>query len=134
MQGKEQDATDENLAALQAYLHTLSPPPSLATARGILGTEAIQRGRQVFHRTGCIDCHREPSYTSPMIYDVGLRDELGTKKFNPPSLRGVSQGGPYFHDNRAKTLNDVFAKYKHKGSGDLERNELRDLLEFLKGL
>ncbi len=36
-------------------------------------------------------CHALPEYTSPGRYDVGLRDEVGNREFNPPSLRGAEQ-------------------------------------------
>jgi cytochrome c peroxidase len=62
---------------------------------------------------------------------VGLKDEAGYRHFNPPSLRGVSQGGPFFHDNRAATLTEVFTKYRHQLKKKLTKRELADLLNFL---
>ena len=40
-------------------------------------------------------------FTLDRIANVKLKDEKGLTKFNPPSLRGVSQDGRYFHDSRA---------------------------------
>jgi cytochrome c peroxidase len=65
---------------------------------------------------------------------VGLRDEAGGSHFNPPSLRGVSQGGPYFHDNRARTLEELFTRYRHQIAGQLSGQEVRDLIHFLGSL
>jgi cytochrome c peroxidase len=126
--------TDEQVRDLVAYLKTLPPPPSLTAARGTTDAEAVKRGRQVFEREKCAKCHAPPSYTSPGTYDVGLRDEAGETHFNPPSLRGVSQGGPYFHDGRAATLEEVFTRHRHRLADALSDDELRDLLHFLRSL
>jgi cytochrome c peroxidase len=118
---------------LAAYLRSLPPPPPLAPAGGT-GAEAVRRGREVFDRQSCGSCHAPPAYTSVGTYDVGLRDEAGNTHFNPPSLRGVGQGGPYFHDNRAATLEEVFAQKRHQLRGELSKRELADLLAFLRSL
>ena len=132
MQGPDPGA--DQIEDLTAFLQTLSPPPSLLGARGVVNSEAVQRGRKVFAKEKCALCHVPPTYTSPKTYDVGLRDELGGTQFNPPSLRGVSQGGPYFHDNRAVTLEEVFTRYRHQLSDKLSGQELSDLLWFLGSL
>src|SRR5581483_632524 len=103
-------------------------------ARGTVDEEAFKRGRKVFSQQKCATCHAPPIYTSAKTFDVGIHDELGGKHFNPPSLRGVSQGGPYFHDNRAASLEEVFGRYRHQLSGALSSQELRDLLHFLGSL
>ena len=132
MQGPE--PSSEQVRDLTAFLRTLEPPPSLLKARGAINSEALKRGQLVFARQKCGVCHAPPTYTSSKAYDVGLRDELGGSRFNPPSLRGVSQGGPYFHDNRAATLEDVFSRYQHQLAGKLSEQELADLLHLLKSL
>jgi cytochrome c peroxidase len=75
-----------------------------------------------------------PEYTSKRTYEVGLSDQAGNVRFNPPSLRGVNQGGPYFHDNRAQTLEEVFTRYRHQLQGELSENDLKALLAFLRDL
>ena len=132
MQGREPSA--EQVRDLTAYLRTLTPPPSLLKARGTIDAEALKRGRRIFARQKCATCHTPPAYTSRKAYDVGLRDELGASHFNPPSLRGVSQGGPYFHDNRARTLEEVFTHYRHQLAGKLSAQEVRDLVYYLSSL
>jgi cytochrome c peroxidase len=103
-------------------------------ARGTIDPETLKRGRHVFALAKCASCHTPPTYTSPKTYDVGLRDEVGGTHFNPPSLRGLSQGGPYFHDNRARTMEEVLTRYRHELAGKLSDQELRDLLHFLGSL
>src|SRR5207248_4685234 len=114
-----------------AFLRTLPPPPPLGSSAEKGDGPAVRRGRELFDRHGCAACHTPPSYTSPRTYDVGLVDEVGNTRFNPPSLRGVSQGGPYFHDNRAVTLGEVFTRHRHQLHEELPRQQLVDLLTFL---
>jgi YVTN family beta-propeller protein len=132
MQGKK--PAKEQVRDLAAYLRTLAPPPSLARARGEADEAAVRRGGEVFRRQGCEGCHASPAYTSAKTYDVGLADEAGNRLFNPPSLRGVSQGGPYFHDGRAATLDEVFTRHRHQLKGEPASAELDDLLAFLRNL
>jgi cytochrome c peroxidase len=94
----------------------------------------MKRGAKVFAREKCATCHAPPAYTSPKTYDVGLRNEGGGGHFNPPSLRGVSQGGPYFHDGRARALEEVFTKYGHPSANFLFEQEVLDLVHFLGSL
>lgn len=130
----DRDPRDDDVAAIEAYLATLAPPPSIAAAREIPDDDGAARGAQLFAAIGCTDCHTPPVYTSPDTYDVGLVDELGRTRFNPPSLLGVSQRGPYFHDNRAATLEDVFRTHGHQLDEPLEPAQLNDLLIFLRSL
>jgi cytochrome c peroxidase len=132
MQGKK--PAEEQVRDLAAYLRTLPPPPSLARARGDADEAAVRRGGEVFRRQGCEGCHAPPAYTSAKAYDVGLADGAGNRLFNPPSLRGVSQGGPYFHDGRAATLEQVFTRHRHQLQGEPTAQELEDLVAFLRSL
>ena len=79
-------------------------------------------------------CHAPGIYTTPQSYDVGLVDARGHHEFNPPSLRTVSQRGPYFHDNGAATLEDVLFAHGHQLPENPPEADLRDLLAFLRSL
>ncbi|MCI0641959.1 MAG: c-type cytochrome, partial [Gemmataceae bacterium] len=131
MQGKS--PKEEQVRDIVAYLQTLKPPPSLAAARGTLDKAAFERGRKVFEKHSCAACHAPSTYSTPKTYDVGIHS-AGAMHFNPPSLRGLSQGGPYFHDGRAQNLAEVFTRYQHRLTAPLAEKELPDLLEFLRGL
>jgi YVTN family beta-propeller protein len=132
MQGKK--PSDALVRDLTAFLRTLPPPPALGQLRGALDEAQVRRGQDVFREQGCANCHTPPAYTSGRTYDVGLVDEVGQRQFNPPSLRGVSQGGPYFHDGRATTLDEVFARHRHQLGGEMPKDQLDDLLAFLRNL
>jgi C-terminal peptidase prc len=141
MQGARPSA--EQVKDLTAFLRSLSPPPprtaginpaARLTPAGTADVVAMRRGREVFARHSCASCHASPAYTSSGTYNVGLSDEAGHSLFNPPSLRGVGQGGPYFHDSRAATLEEVFTRERHQLKGELSKGELAGLLAFLRGL
>ena len=123
-----------NIHALEAYLQTLKPAPSIAKARRKADSAAVVRGEKVFQQQGCVDCHRPPLYTSSETYDVGLKEKSGTKEYNPPSLLGVSQRGRLFHDNRAASLEDVLKRFQHGDSESLSTQQIKDLLVFLRSL
>ena len=57
--------------------------------------------------------------------------------WNPPSLRGVYDRGPYLHDGRADTLEEVLRSHhapEKLGGQALTPAERGDLIEFLESL
>jgi YVTN family beta-propeller protein len=133
MQGAAPDEND--VAAIVAYLKSLPPPPppppTLTDAAELAG---IESGRELFHALDCQRCHTPPTYTSPLAYDVGLRDEAGNNRFNPPSLRGAAHRDVFFHDARATSLADVIIEHKHQLKRELTTTETDALLQFLRSL
>ena len=87
--------------------------------------EGVGRGRAVFRDRGCADCHAGPAYTSAGQYDVGLSDEVGNRKFNPPSLRGVGRRDRFLHDGRASSLEEVFRDHAHPSGAVLSPRRSR---------
>jgi cytochrome c peroxidase len=126
--------SSEQVRELVAYLESLAPPPARDRLLGKFDEPAAGRGRDVFGKQGCTTCHAPPAYTSAKAHDVGLTDEAGLKAFNAPSLRGAGQAGPYFHDGRAVTLAEVFTRHRHQLKAELPKEELDDLLTFLRNL
>jgi cytochrome c peroxidase len=132
MQGPEPKEAD--VEALAAFLATVghAPPKGPRDA-------AAERGEALFAARGCAVCHAAPDYTTDEVYLVGLeaRDDAH-KGFNPPSLRGVVDRGPWLHDGRARTLEDLFGRHhrpqKLSDKPDFTAEELRDLLAFLRSL
>ena len=118
-------------------------------------------GFQIFsdpEKGNCVVCHQPPNFTDDGFHNIGLRSfsseqvDLGRFDLKPvkilkgafktPSLRGISETPPYFHDGSAVTLNEVIEHYI-KG-GDVKENlspnmkpiklgkrEKRDLQAFL---
>ncbi len=131
---REDEIPDGDVKALAAYVETLELPPPLDVLRGTSDPVAIARGKTVFENHDCARCHASPTFTTPKAYDVGLTDKQGNKHFNPPSLRGVSHRGPFFHNNSAATLEDVFQKHQHPANVKYSQEEVRDLIKYLKSL
>lgn len=127
MQGDK--LADDQLADLVAYLETVPPWPVKDRTE-----ENVLRGATIFQRENCVRCHSPAGYTSPETYDVGLSDQRGLRRFNPPSLRGVRHGGPYFHHGRAETLEQVLTKFRHQLQEALSPEEEQALTAFLRSL
>lgn len=125
---------EAQVQAIAAFVGTLPLPPPVDELRGTQDKAAIARGQKVFERHDCARCHAPPNYTTPDTYDVGLKDKEGNTSFNPPSLRGLSHRGPFFHDGSAKTLGEVFVERKHPGGAVYSPEEVKDLVEFLRSL
>lgn len=122
--------SDEQMSDLEEYLRTLPPPP----AAGMHDKAAADRGESLFKELDCRRCHVPPTFTSAQIVDVKLKDERGNSEFNPPSLRGVCQNGPYFHDGRAESLEAVFQKFGHQLDRELTSEQITDLIAYLNSL
>lgn len=75
-----------------------------------------------------------PAFTTPGLFDVGIRDEQGETKFNPPSLVGLGQRDRYFHDGRYGDLVTILVVGEHQVARELTDQELSDLTLFLKSL
>ncbi len=97
--------------------------------------EAVRHGGSLFQELGCRECHAGNHYTSRGAYDVGLADEQGLTRFNPPSLLAVSQrAGALFHDGRAVSLEAVIADFRHQLPRELTSAEVEALVCYLKSL
>lgn len=137
MQGPE-PAPDEVKAVL-AFLATLHERPNPnRNADGSLSA-AARRGEAVFNAKKCQTCHAPPLYTSEAVYTVGLESPADVYKgFNPPSLLGVYNRGPFLHTGEARGLTEVLTKYHRPsqltGTADCTPEELVDLIAFLRSL
>jgi cytochrome c peroxidase len=121
-----------------AYVTTLAPP-NQAYAHPVKDAKT-QRGEQIFtsKEAGCSACHRPGAdYSDGQAHDVKSKTNADkTAEFNTPSLRGVGGTGPWFHDGRYKTLNellkDVDGKMGH--TKQLSEADLDALESYLRTL
>lgn len=132
MQGEP--LTDGQAGDLESFLRTLStvppvPEPTSAETKGL-----TERGAVLFEKLECARCHKGPTFTSARVVDVDLADERGGSKYNPPSLRGLSQQNSFFHDGRATSLEEVFSKYHHQIDTPLTAEQVKELVAFLNRL
>ena len=87
-----------------------------------------KRGLEIFERSGeCSECHSGFNFTNEKFASLGIGPEqqppdLGLAaitgkrrddgKFKVPTLREIVRTGPYMHDRRYKTLDDVLEFYR----------------------
>lgn len=94
--GHPDSFSEEQLEGLAAYLRSLPPPRSPTPA----DAQAIARGRAVFEATGCDACHLGKAFTDRERH--ALATSLGN--VDTPSLLGLAQSAPYYHDGSAVNL------------------------------
>jgi len=131
-----------DLDSLAAFIDSLQVPLSPAHAHGEPLTGAEQRGQALFEDPdlGCVTCHPAPLYTDQQLHDVGTAtaDERIGPAYDTPTLRGLYDSAPYFHDGSAATLYDTITRpgagSEHDVRGILTEAEMRDLIAFLMAL
>ena len=137
------------LDALSAYITSLAKVPRspYRNPDGSFTAAAIE-GRKIFVRAGCVPCHSGPDFTdsaSGILHDIqSILPTSGSRLFaklpgiDTPSLKGVWQSAPYYHDGRAATLTELFATYNSKDqmgvTSNLTSTELGQLVEYLMEL
>ena len=146
---RSENYDDLTLTDLVSYLRSLPPRPNRwRQADGEL-TPAQERGKTIFERSTdkfgnpivetnrCIYCHSGPKGTNRKIFDVGTRkatDNSGLLK--APQLTNIAITGPYLHDGSAATLEQIWTVFnpddKHGRTNDLTKDELNDLIEYLR--
>jgi YVTN family beta-propeller protein len=137
------------LTDLAVYVRSLEPRPNRSRlANGEL-TLAQERGQAIFERgvdkfkkpipetNRCVYCHSGPKGTNQKIFDVGTRkltDNSGL--FKSPMLTNIGLTAPYLHDGSARSLEEIWTVFnpddKHGRTNDLTKDELNDLIEYLR--
>ncbi len=132
--------SEEQAAAMDAYLKTLQPVPSPRLVNGQL-SEAALRGHSLFQseRVGCSRCHPAPLFTDLKSHRTrSSGSKQGEDLFDTPTLIEVWRTAPYLHAGQSLTLTDVFLEARHGlGSIDgpeLTQQELDDLIEYVLSL
>jgi YVTN family beta-propeller protein len=141
----------DNLALtdLVTYIRSLPPRPNRWRLPGGELTPAQERGRSLFVRSvdkfgnaipeanRCSFCHSGPKGTNQKSFDVGTKkttDNSGT--FDTPQLTNIAITAPYLHDGSAATLEQIWTVFnpddKHGRTNDLTKDELNDLIEYLR--
>lgn len=129
----------EEVRSVVAFLGTLEHPPNPHRSADNPLSAMAKRGHDLFMGVArCNRCHEPPEYTSTNTYDVKLEDDGSPyRRWNPPSLRGLWQRGPYLHDGRAATLEELLQgphAPEKLGGHALTAEQRRDLVAFLESL
>ena len=119
--------------ALTMYVFSLQHDASAPAAPG--------KGRELFDRH-CASCHvPDRAFGGGLVAVDGLTSDpqaaysayRGTGFYKVPSLVGVSDGGPFLHDNSAPDLEALLAM-PHPYAIELDSTEQQALLDFLRTL
>ena len=138
---------------MEAYIREGVDSPRVTPIK----TEEEEAGRKVFISFGCDTCHGGEWFAPDSIDESRTvangqvtdtlenintkteRDLLGDGSFDPPSLWGLAQTGPYLHDGSSHTLEDVLKNQTHRVAGlgvqgkdrQMTPKETRDLIIYL---
>jgi YVTN family beta-propeller protein len=140
---------DLTLTDLVVYIRSIPARPNRWKLAGRELTPAQERGKALFERATdkfgkpipeairCSYCHSGNKGTSQKSFDVGTRkptDNAGL--LDTPQLINVALTAPYLHDGSARTLEEIWTVFnpedKHGRTNDLTKDELNDLIEFLR--
>lgn len=133
---------EEEATAIDAYIRSLTPRPSPHRNRDGSLSPAARRGEALFKspKTACTACHTGELFTDLKTHDVGTAGPLdgNVRKFDNPSLIELYRTGPYLHDGRAVTLQEVLTKFNpgdtHGVTSHLSKQEIEDLVAYLLSL
>lgn len=139
MQGPE--PSDDDVAAVVAYLSELQLPPNPYRGTGAEAEAAAERGQELFQsaRAGCSICHSGTYFTDGQIHDLGLGSPADFYVgYNTPSLLGVYRRVRFLHDGRSKSLEELLrgphSPDKVSQTAPLTEEELVDLTAYLRSL
>jgi len=127
------------LAALDAYIHTMRTPSVRPAAAGP-EAQRVARGKELFEssETACASCH-----SADKAFIDGAKHDIGSKatadrdaNFDTPTLRFVGGTGPYFHDGRYGTLREMLLGHDGKmgRTSQLSAPDVEALEAYLKTL
>jgi cytochrome c peroxidase len=126
-------------------------------------SESAVRGMALFNdaqKANCVTCHAGFNFTDESYHNLGVgmdkqfpdtgrytvtKSEVDRGAFRTPTLRNITQTGPYMHDGSETTLQDVIAFYDRGGKPNpnlskeirplnLSDQEKADLVAFLEAL
>ncbi len=147
---RSENYDNRTLTDLSAYIRSLPPRPNRWRLPNGELTPAQKRGKAIFDRAKdhygklipeenrCSYCHSGPKGTNQKSFDVSTRratDDTGL--LDTPHLTNIALSPPYLHDGSARTLEEIWTRYnhpndKHGHTNDLTKDELNDLIEYLK--
>jgi YVTN family beta-propeller protein len=148
---RSQSFNQQQLTDLVTFVFSLPYRPNRTRlANGDL-TPAQERGKAIFERTTykngrpipesnqCGSCHSGPKYTNQKQVDVGTGKATDRSPvIDVPQLPNVAYSAPYLHDGSARSLEEIWTVFNpkdiHGVSNDLTKDELNDLIEYLKTL
>jgi YVTN family beta-propeller protein len=148
---RSQSYSNQELADLVQFIKAMPARPNRFRAANGELTAAQERGQSIFERNKrkngapipeelqCGTCHSGPKYTNQVSTSVGTKKPVDRSGlFDTPHLVNIALTAPYLHDGSARTLEEIWTVFnpddKHGVTNDLSKDELNDLIEYLKTL
>jgi YVTN family beta-propeller protein len=146
---RSENYDDLTLTDLVAYVRSIPLRPNRWRLPGRELSPAQERGKALFDRARdkfgkpiaesnrCSYCHSGSKGTSQKSFDVGTRKSTDNSGLlDTPQLINVALTAPYLHDGSARTLEEIWTVFnpedKHGRTNDLTKDELNDLIEYLR--
>lgn len=146
---RSENYDDITLSDLVTYVRSIPARPNRWKLRGYELTPAQERGKAIFERSvdkfgnpipienRCSYCHSGLKGTDQKSFDVGTGKPTDTSGvLDTPQLTNIALTAPYLHDGSAATLEEIWTIYnphdQHGRSNDLTKDELNDLIEYLR--
>jgi len=94
-------------------------------------------GKPIAEVNRCNYCHSGSKGTNQKIFDVGTGKATDRSPLlDTPQLVNVALTAPYLHDGSAGTLEEIWTVFnpndKHGRTNDLTKDQLNDLIEYLR--
>ncbi len=148
---RSQSFTQQQLTDLVTFVYSLPYRPNRYRSSDGNLTAAQERGKAIFERVKskngkpipeanqCGSCHSGPKYTNQRQFDVGSGKKIDRSPLvDVPQLSNIAYSAPYLHDGSARSLEEIWTifnpKDTHGVTNDLTKDELNDLIEYLKTL
>lgn len=142
--------TSDQVIALERYICTIPRNPNRYRSKKGLSPAQLRgkklflrlrdnSGRVIIKNKRCDFCHSGPYHTNRKSFDVGTKSYLDTHSlFDTPHLNNIYESAPYLHDGRADTLEEIWTRFnpedKHGVTNDMTKDQLNDLIEYIKTL
>lgn len=148
---RSQSFTQQQLTDLVSFVYALPYRPNRYRQPNGELTPQQERGKAIFERTKykdgrpipesnrCAYCHSGPKFTNQQQVNVGTGKSTDRSPvIDVPQLRNVAYSAPYLHDGSARSLEEIWTVFNlkdtHGVTNDLTKDELNDLIEYLKTL
>ena len=148
---RSQSYSPDDLTDLVDYIYSLPYRPNRFRSPDGQLTPAQDRGQAIFNRktnkfgnpipvaNQCSYCHSGPKHTNKKQFDVGTGKWTDRSPiFDTPQLVNIALTAPYLHDESARSLEEIWTVFnphdQHGMTNDLTKDELNDLIEYLRTL
>ena len=146
---RSENYSNRTLTDLSLYVRSIPARPNRWRLPHGQFTPAQDRGKSLFDRTvdrfdnpipeanRCSYCHSGKKGTIQKSFDVGTgksTDRSGL--LDTPQLTNIALTAPYLHDGSAGSLEEIWTLFnpddKHGRTNDLTKDQLNDLIEYLR--